>query len=630
MCGIAGVLENNDHNYKIVSNMINLLTHRGNDSMGEYNDEKVILCHTRLAILGLEDGQQPVANHKKSIISITNGEIYNYHELSAILKGKGYEFSDNCDTNIIPYLYEEFGLKMFEIINGQFAMAIWDKESSKLILARDKFGEKPLYYRKTEKSVFFASEIMPLLLAEEKSEINTECLKDICTTWVPIGNKTLYKDIYSVGSGAYIEIDNKDIVSKSYYKPVFINSCYENKTKKQLIYELDLIMQKSIIRHINADVPIAFYLSGGLDSSLISAMASANSRERIHTFSLSFCESSIDETMYQNIISEKLNTMHHRLEVSEDDIVDSFYDVVLHLQTPILRLGSVPMFLLARFVQSKGFKVVLSGEGADELFGGYDIFKEVKIRSFCQKEGQSSDKALLYKKTNSYISDFHNVNSAALAAFFNQVSSDDSFSSHAIRFRFGKYCSQFFSADVKSSLKAYSVIDNIKADLPQSFFNSSDIAKAQYLEIKTFMENYLLSSQGDRAAMAYGVECRYPFLDFDVIDYALKLNDRYKINVLKEKYILKELSRKYLPNEITNRIKFPYRAMINHKKLLKDNRVMNAISEDKIKKFNIFDAHAVWKFIDKINEKENITEKELMLLLFICSTQIILGARNSN
>jgi asparagine synthase (glutamine-hydrolysing) len=630
MCGIAGVFENNVHNHKIVSNMINLLTHRGNDSMGEYDDEKVILCHTRLAILGLEDGQQPVANHKKNIISITNGEIYNYQELSAILKGKGYEFSDHCDTNIIPYLYEEFGLKMFEIINGQFAMAIWDKESSKLILARDKFGEKPLYYRKTNKSVFFASEIMPLLLAEESSEVNTECLKDICTTWVPVGNKTVYKDIYSVGSGAYIEIDNKDIVSNSYYKPIFFNSCYENKTKKQLIYELDLIMQKSIIRHINADVPIAFYLSGGLDSSLIAAIASANSRERIHTFSLSFCENSIDETRYQDVISEKFNTMHHRLKVSEDDIVDSFYDVVLHLQTPILRLGSVPMFLLAKYVHSKGFKVVLSGEGADELFGGYDIFKEVKIRSFCQKETQSNDRALLYKKTNSYISDFHNVNSAALAAFFNQVSSDDFFSSHAIRFRFGKYCSQFFSADVKASLKEYSVIDNIKADLPRFFSNYSDIAQAQYLEIKTFMENYLLSSQGDRAAMAYGVECRYPFLDFDVIDYALKLNDRYKINVLNEKYILKELAKKYLPNEITNRIKFPYRAMISHKRLLKDDRVMNAISENKIEKCNIFDAHAVRKFIDKINEKENITEKELMLLLFICSTQIILGVRNSN
>lgn len=626
MCGIAGIYGNDVDRYEVVSEMIKALTHRGDDSQGEYDDTNVLLRHTRLAILGIEEGQQPVQNSKKDIISVTNGEIYNFHELSAMLKQRGYEFSDKCDTNLVPFLYEEFKYKMFEMINGQFAMAIWDKKNSKLILARDRFGEKPLYYRKVNNSIYFSSEIKPLLLVGE-SEIDVECLADICTTWVPVGNETMYKDIVSVGSGSYIEIDGKDITTTKYYTPVWVNTDYKSKTKAELVNELEDVMLKSVKRHMDTEAPLAYYLSGGLDSSLIVSMASKIAGEKIHTFSIGFEEESIDETNFQKMVSSKLNTEYYRLSVSENDIVNSFCDLVLHIQTPLMRLGAVPMYSLSKFVHDSGFKAVLSGEGADEMFGGYDIFREAKIRAFCEREPEEKGRALLYKRTNSYISNFDNTNAAALATFFNQVKSDEFLSSHAIRFRFGKYCSQFFSRSVKESLKGYSVFDKIREELPPGYNEYSNIAKAQCLEIMTFMQNYLLSSQGDRAAMAYSVECRYPFLDAEVVDFALKLNDRYKINVLNEKYLLKEVAKKYVPAEITNRKKFPYRAMITQKNLLENERIQDAISEEKMKKFDIFNAQVVSNYINKLSKKDSLTEKDLMLLVFICSTQIILDER---
>lgn len=629
MCGIAGVIGDNKKYSTTMLNMIESLSHRGKDSLGSYKDDNALLYHTRLAILGIEDGHQPVLNQTKTIVSVANGEIYNYRELTASLKKLGYVFSDACDTNIIPHLYEAYGTDMFKMINGQFAIAIWDKNNEKLILARDKFGEKPLYYRKIENNIFFSSEITPLLIPKKSYEINAKCLKDICTTWVPIRGKTLYKDINSVDSGQYLIIEKHRITSKYYYAPTFLTDSFNNKSKTELLEELDTLLKRSVLKRINTDVPISFYLSGGLDSSLIAAIASEYIEEKMNTFSISFSDNNLDEAEYQKVMSEKLNSKHRQLKITDTMIIENLYNVILHLQTPILRLGAIPMYLLAEFVHNNGFKVALSGEGADELFGGYDIFKEAKIRAFCERDPKSKLRPLLYKKTNSYINNFNNNNSAAMATFFNQVRSSELFSSHAIRFQFGEYCSQFFSDTMKKILKDYSVKEDLAIDLPSGFENYTNISKAQYLEIKTFMSNYLLSTQGDRVSMAHSMECRYPFLDNDVAAFAFSLNDRYKINVLNEKYILKELAKKYLPDEIINRKKFPYRAMISGNSLLNNEKVSMAVSEESLKKYDVFNSIAVTRFFNKVRSKNHTTEKEMMLLLFIISTQILLNQNDT-
>lgn len=629
MCGIAGMFGDNKKRTSKALDMPNSLVHRGSDAFGSYEDDRAALYHNRLAILGIEDGQQPVFNEDKTIISVTNGEIYNYRDCAISLRKLGYVFSDSCDTNIIPYLYEAYGTEMFHKINGQFALAILDKKNDQLILARDRLGEKPLYYRKIDTNVYFSSEINPLLKINDKYELNAKCFKDISTTWGPVGEKTIYTDICSVDDGTYVIIKNNNVSAKKYYTLNFVNTRYDNKSHTELVNELDVLLNRSVKGRINADVPISFYLSGGLDSSLIAAIASQYLDARLNTFSISFSPSNatnnnLDESIYQQIISKKLNTKHLQLNITDTDMVNGFTSILSHVQTPILRLGVVPMYLLAKLVHDNGFKVAISGEGADELFGGYDIFKEAKIRAFCEKNPNSKFRAALYKKTNLYINDFKNNTPSALAVFFNQVKTDGIFASHKLRFGFGEYCLQFFSADMKAELVKYSVEDDLAADLPIDFYKHSNIAKAQYLEIKTFMSRYLLSSQGDRVSMAHSVECRYPFLDNDIVEFALQLNDRHKIKVLTEKYILKEVAKKYLPSDIINRPKFPYRAMINAKVLLADKKISWAISEHEIKKYNVFNFDAVRKFLSKVNFKDNITEKELMLLVFIISTQILL------
>jgi len=281
-------------------------------------------------------------------------------------------------------------------------------------------------------------------------------------------------------------------------------------------------------------------------------MATKYGNKKIDTFSISFSRRSLDESLYQNIVADKFNTRHRCLVVTEEDIIDSFYECVKHIQMPTLRLGVVPMYLLAKYVSESGYKVVLSGEGADELFGGYDIFKETKIRRFCEKDPRSLERGKMYSK----------------------------------------------------------------------------IEKAQYLEIVTFLENYLLSSQGDRVSMANGIECRYPFLDNRIVDFAFQLDDEEKICELNEKYILKEVAKRYLPKEIIDREKFPYRAIIDHRKLIMNEKIFSLLSKEKIYEHKIFDENAVEKFLNRVLNKEKVSEKELMILVFICSTQILMEERN--
>lgn len=626
MCGIAGGISVNAAGIQSkVSKMIEELIYRGPDDKGFYIDNTAVLAHTRLAIRGIREGKQPTFNKKRDIICVTNGEIYNNNELVNCLNVKEKML---CDTDCIPFLYEEFSVDMFEKINGQFAIAIWDKRQSELILARDRFGQKPLYYRIIEGEIYFASEIAPLMHMEKCSEINGETLMDICTTWGPLREKTIYKDICAVNCGEAIVFKEGKVHKKiQYFHPRFC--CDKHILKKDIaVSQLDILLKESIINHQASDVPIAYYLSGGLDSSLIVAMAAKYGNKKIDTFSISFARRSLDESLYQNIVADKFNTRHRCLVVTEEDIIDSFYECVKHIQMPILRLGVVPMYLLAKYVSESGYKVVLSGEGADELFGGYDIFKETKIRRFCEKDPRSLERGKMYSRINAYVDGYRNTNVAALTAFYGQVKSEMLFSSHLLRFKFGDYCKQFFSKELKKSLEKYSVVDEIKSTLSPEFGQYSEIEKAQYLEIVTFLENYLLSSQGDRVSMANGIECRYPFLDNRIVDFAFQLDDEEKICELNEKYILKEVAKRYLPKEIIDREKFPYRAIIDHRKLIMNEKIFFLLSKEKICEHKIFDENAVEKFLNRVLNKEKVSEKELMILVFICSTQILMEERN--
>jgi asparagine synthase (glutamine-hydrolysing) len=322
-------------------------------------------------------------------------------------------------------------------------------------------------------------------------------------------------------------------------------------------------------------------------------------------------------------MSRYLGTKHQSVMFSKKQIPSIIKDVIYHTEVPLLRSGAFPMYVLANLVRSNDIKVVLSGEGSDELFGGYDIFREVKIRDFCSRNPDSKWGAALYKKINNFVSGLAAQSVNSLSLYYNSTDSQSRFSSHLSRWKLSSYSQQFFSSEYREAMKNYDELGALEEFLPQDYPDWSPIQRAQYLEVTTLFSNYLLSSQGDRVSMAASVECRYPFLDYEVAEFAAALPDSMKIMGLNEKYIVKKMAQKYVPETITERKKFPYRAPIDISKLLQDEYVRYMTSECSIKQFNIFNSNAVARFLSSIEAKESPSERDCMLFMGVLTTQIL-------
>jgi asparagine synthase (glutamine-hydrolysing) len=322
-------------------------------------------------------------------------------------------------------------------------------------------------------------------------------------------------------------------------------------------------------------------------------------------------------------MSEYLGTKHQKVMFSKKQIPSIKKVVIYHTEVPLLRSGAFPMYVLANLVRSNDIKVVLSGEGSDELFGGYDIFREVKIREFCSKNPESKLRAALYKRVNNFVPGMNSQSVNSLSLYYNSTDSQSRFSSHLSRWKLGSYSQQFFSQEYRESMKNYNELKLLEDFLPHDYLEWTPIQRAQYLEVTTLFSNYLLSSQGDRVSMAASVECRYPFLDYEVAEFASALPDSMKIRGLNEKYIVKKLAEKYVPDIITKRKKFPYRAPINIPELMKYEYVRHIISGSSIEQFGVFNRNSVEKFVSSISLKENPNERDCMLFMGILTTQIL-------
>lgn len=626
MCGVAGLISENNKDYnRILYDMVDSLKHRGPDDTGYYIDDYIGLGHARLSIIDPQNGKQPTTNEDDSLVIIFNGEIFNFQTLRKDLLEKGHHLSNNSDTAILPHLYEEYGLGMFAQLNGQFAIAIWDKHRQTLILARDRFGEKPLFYFHKDKTFCFASETKAIFKSGLiHAAISPIALKQIFTFWTTLGDRTIFQDIYQIPPGNYLVFKNYETDIKAYWNYTYSKGTdIKHMDKNDFIGELETKLISSVSNRMISDVPISFYLSGGLDSSLITSMAARISNKSLATFSINFDDSDFDESEYQNQMSQYLGTKHQRIMFSQKEIPSIIKDVVYHAEVPLLRSGAFPMYMLAQLLKSNDKKVVLSGEGSDELFGGYDIFREVKIREFCSRSPDSKFRAALYKRVNNYVKGLSAQSANSLSLFYNSTDTQSRFSSHLLRWKLGTYSQQFFSPEYREAVKNYDEIQDLDDSLPPDYLEWTSLQRAQYLEVTTLFTNYLLSSQGDRVSMAASVECRYPFLDSEVADFAAALPDSMKIRGLNEKYIVKRLAQKYLPEIITRRKKFPYRAPIKISGLMKDEYVKHMMSANSLKQFGVFNPDSAGKFVSSILHKENPTERDCMLFMGILTTQIL-------
>jgi asparagine synthase (glutamine-hydrolysing) len=565
MCGIAGIFSLDDSKEipcYTLKRMAAVIKHRGPDGFGFYNDERSGLAHARLSIIDLESGWQPIHNEDKTIWITFNGEIFNFIELRESLLSKGHKFYTKSDTEVIIHLYEDYGVECLKYLNGQFAFAIRDKNKDSLFLARDRIGIRPLFYTFVNDSIVFASEIKALFMDKRvKREVDINALDQIFTFWMTIPPRTAFKDIYELPAGHYMTIENGNRKINKYWDMDFMPD-YRNRSEKEYAEELRELLIDSTRLRLRADVPVGAYLSGGIDSSVITTLIKKYTNNSLRTFSVTFDDEVYDESGYQKQMIDYLHTDHSDIKCSYSDIGGIFPEVIWHTEKPIIRTAPTPLYLLSKLVRESGYKVVLTGEGSDEILAGYDIFKETKIRKFMEKFPGSRFRPHILRRLYPYLANSPTKSLQYAEEFFkvDTAGFPPEYYSHLPRWNTTSKIKQFFSDDLKSKLNHNKNMDELSSLLLDDLSNYDYLSQSQYLEMKTLLSGYLLSSQGDRVAMANSVEGRFPFLDYRVIEFCCKLPPNIRMRALTEKYILKESMHDLLPPSIIERTKQPYMA----------------------------------------------------------------------
>tara|TARA_R110002124_G_scaffold1797_11_gene11441 strand:+ start:1882 stop:3831 length:1950 start_codon:yes stop_codon:yes gene_type:complete len=568
MCGLVGYCRTDlppQAGEPLLRAMSDSIAHRGPDAAGLWAQTGIGLGHRRLSIVGLSDGQQPMASADGDLVIVYNGEVFNFVELRAELERRGHVFRTGSDTEVILHLYQQYGADCVSHLNGDFAFAIWDKGRGRLLLARDRIGVRPLFYAEHDGGLYFASEIKALLAVPSiEAEIDPIALDEIFTLWAPLPPRTGFKGICELPPAHVMVVEGQARRIERYWSLDYPESGDPGDTRPEaeIAEELLALLDDATRIRMRADVPVGAYLSGGLDSAITTALATRHTPQQLSTYSVSFASAEHDESQFQQIMAKALGTAHASVHCGTGDIARHFPQVIAHTERPIVRTAPAPLYLLSGLVQEQGLKVVLTGEGADEVFAGYDIFKEDKVRRFAARQLGSRFRPLLFKRLYPYLPNLQGQSAEYLAAFFGAKADvlDDPLASHRPRMRSTAAAKLFFSGDLRASLGGYDAAETLVDQLPAAFARWHPQHQAQYLETRFLLPGYILSSQGDRMAMAHGVEGRFPFLDHRLIAFANRLPPRLTLKGLTEKHILRKATAHLLPASIGNRTKQPYRA----------------------------------------------------------------------
>lgn len=543
MCGIVGFATNkNIDRKKVITNMTNLIKHRGPDGYGYFIDKKITLGHRRLSIIDINGGKQPFSYNGYTIIF--NGEIYNYQKLKKNLERKNYTFQTNSDTEVLLKLYIEYKEKCLNKLNGMFSFAIYDKNKKNLFIARDRLGIKPLYYYIDNNTFIFSSEIKSILkFPYFQKKLNKKIINSYFQYRYIIGNETYFANIYSLLPGNYLNyhtIEKKMNIKKYWQIEAISNK--QNLGETYYLLKVKKLLDESIASRMISDVPIGAYLSGGLDSSIVSAVMANNKKDGLHTFTIGFKEENFNEFKYSKLVSDMYGTNHHKIILSTEKYLENMEKLIEYKDAPLSVPNEVPLYLMSKELK-KYITVVLSGEGADELFGGY---------------GKIFISYLHYKKSNgSFMNYFLNK--------YNYVSDEN--------------INKFLSSDIKKQIIKYNYTQKIFKKY-FTLIQKLDIEdKIPYIFQNIHLQGLL--QRVDMTTMASSVEARVPFVDHKLIEFVNKMPFSYKIrwNDLKDKkkaikdnlslekisenmdttkYILRKVYENYLPKEIIKRKKMGF------------------------------------------------------------------------
>ncbi len=612
MCGIAGFVDLSGRRQPptgLLKRMADAITHRGPDEDGYLEAPGLGLANRRLSIVGLADGKQPIANEDGSVVTVFNGEFFDYPEAKAKLQAQGHRFATHCDTELIPHLWEDHQEGMFPHLHGQFALAVWDKRRQTLVLARDPFGICPLYWAKVPyeggECLLFGSEIKAILASGFlKPQADLRGIHHVFNFFAVPGVPTCFKDVNTLLPGHYLRIDlsqaNPSISNKAYFEIDFPDRGQEvTGDLGKLVDEFERVLLGAVERRLRADVPVVSYLSGGIDSSIVVAMAAKIRGTSIPTFTVQIQHPKLDETVQAAVVSKHIGANPVIVSVGDDEVMNTYPELIRAAEAPVIDTSCTALLLLARAVHQHGYKVALTGEGSDEWLAGYSWYKIHKLlKMFDVIPGFEPSRFL---------------RSAILKIMGTPAGSADyvrtiheSIGDHSafqeIYSLMGLSRLHFFSKATLEALADHNPYLDVQPNL-ERLKKMAPLHRGLYWAGRIHLPGQLLSLKGDRIAMNSSVETRYPFLDDEVFAFLAKLHPSYKLRRFTDKYILRMLCERYLPREVAWRPKGMFRAPLDsffkHKV---PPYVEQLLSEDALRRTGYFDPVAVKTWSQRVRE----------------------------
>ncbi len=580
MCGLVGYIDlraERPADKGVLVRMSDTVIHRGPDSSGYFVEDTLALGFRRLAIIDLENGDQPLFNENRSIVIVCNGEIFNYVELREKLTGKGHVFRTQSDIEALLHLYEERGVVLLDELNGQFAFAIYDRKEKRLFLARDQFGICPLYYAVVDDMFIFASEVKAILAHPMvQREVDLTGLDQMLSFPGVLSPRTMFKGVRSLKAGHYLTVTGSTISEKEYWDLRYPRKGEISYERPESYYAetLSELLSKSVKYRLQADVPVGCYLSGGLDSSLVAAMVDRDAaRASNHSFSITFTDERLCESKYQRMMSGRLSSVHHEIIFDGSEIASRLAHMVYHCEGPVKESFNTCSLALSEAARRAGVKVILAGEGADELFAGYLGYRFDQLGGREVRQN-SLNAALEYEIREILWGDkriFYETDMVAL----NEVKQ------------------AFYSAGANEMFDEFDCL-NWGVVNKDRLKDRHTVHQRSYLDFKLRLSDHLIREHGDNMILANSVEGRYPFLDIDFVEFATTIPPELKLNQFTEKYILKKVAQDLVPHEIIVREKCGFRAP-GSPQLLKQNIdwISDLLSYERIKRQGYFNPETV-------------------------------------
>ena len=617
MCGIAGIVNLKGRAHfapALVARMADVIVHRGPDEDGYFHAPGLSMASRRLSIVGLADGRQPISNEDRSVSVVFNGELFDYPETKARLASQGHTFRTSCDTELLPHLYEDHGEGMLEKLRGQFALALWDERKQQLLLARDRFGICPLFWtRRTGPEgdfLLFASEIKSLLASGlVPARPNVRGINHAFTFFANPGPVTCFEGINCLLPGRYLVVrpsqgsDAGTVTEKIYWQIDFPDAGQEDlgdfrsfgsNLRSKVVDGFEEVMLRAVERRLRADVPVVSYLSGGVDSSVVVALAChlkrREGKKAIPTFTISIQDPGLNERNEAALVAQHIGADPEVVDCGRTEVLHTYPELIRAAECPVIDTSCAALLLLARRVHTKGYKVALTGEGADEWLAGYPWYKVHKLFSmldFIPGVPLSQAAARAYLRITGSPSFPRSIVTRVLEA----IGGPNAWLS--IYGLFGATKFRFYSQDMWDRLDDHIPYLDLGLNVERAR-KWHPLNRSLYLGARVMLPGLLLASKGDRVAMNSSVETRYPFLDEDVFDYLAGLHPTWKMRGLRDKLILRLLADRWVPKNIAWRRKAMFRAPLDgfHVTTL-PTFVDQLLSPDSLRKTGYFDLAGV-------------------------------------